>query len=228
MDGRWWEGTDAVGGIIQQLPLASTALVSSLVSDRTVEGIVEQLPLADTVLGPSLLDRIADAWKSFLDKQKANLGNEIFWNGWYQYNTYGENFQRNVEAIDLLVGILAFVLEIALSWVPNSKPFERVVLVVSWINCLTAWTIFLWEARSRRAQFALPRFRLPNGEPYGGTIDYVDKYTALGLVMFSTVCMIVNFSGQKISNMGLVLSGVILGAKLHIEYLRRHVKRHSR
>ncbi|KAB1200363.1 Cytochrome b5 [Morella rubra] len=127
-----------------------------------------------------------------------------------------------VEAIDFWVGILVFILEFALFWVTNSKAFEWLVLAVSWINCLTTWAIFHRRVRSRGARFALPRFILPNGQPYGCTIDYVDKYAAIALVIFSTVQMFVKFSSQKFSHSALVLSGVIFGAKLGIEHNKRH------
>ncbi|KAB1223645.1 hypothetical protein CJ030_MR2G011742 [Morella rubra] len=127
-----------------------------------------------------------------------------------------------IEAIDLSMGVLAFVLEIVLLWITDSRPFELVVLVVAWINCLTAWTIFLWGARWRRAKFALPRFVLPNGQPYGHPIDYVEKYTSLALSLFTTVAMFFKFSKSNFSTTGLVLSATIFGAKVGIECQKRH------
>ncbi|KAB1224899.1 hypothetical protein CJ030_MR1G008827 [Morella rubra] len=128
--------------------------------------------------------------------------------------------KSHVEAIDLWAGSLVFLLEFALFWVTNSKAFEGVVLVVSWINCLTTWAMFLWGARSRGARFAFPRFVLPNQQPYGRGVDYFDKYAAIGLVIFSTVQMFVKFSGLKFSA-ALILSSGILCTKWSIERQKR-------
>lgn len=133
-----------------------------------------------------------------------------------------DDFQ--IEATDLYLGMLVFILEIVLLWIDNNRPLELVVLVLSWISCLTAWTIFLWGARRKRAKFDLPRFVLPNGQLYGSTIDYIEKYGTLGVVIFSTVYAIVKFPGLKFSTTALVLSGTIFGAKLGIEHQKRKSK----
>ena len=123
---------------------------------------------------------------------------------------YEVGFQ--VEAIDLWIGSSALLLELALIWVASGKAFEGVVQVVSWINCLRTWAVFHWGARRRGARFAVPRNVLPNKQPYGGTVDYVDKYVAIALFIFSIAHMIFKFDAKKFSPAALVVSGVILGA----------------